>query len=190
MKAALLSVDKVEFGKINVEANPDYTGEFLTELKKINYNYKGTKFYRSVSLGYPDEQANDPKVFSFTLNLTLKQDNQNEDIVLPYNIDVQATTYMRYGSNKHTGAELFTAVRATGYSILYGAIREMVSNLTARGPHGLWMLPAASFSEAALQEAEADEKDRLARLENNEPESPKKRSKKSSSRKSKEKNDT
>lgn len=35
----------------------------------------------------------------------------------------------------------------TGASILYGACREMLANLTARGPHGLVSLPSISFLE-------------------------------------------
>ncbi|MFI8607416.1 hypothetical protein ACIGFL_03555 [Pseudomonas sp. NPDC077649] len=160
MKAPLLSVDKIEFEKISVEANPEFDGVFSSELKKVEFNYKGSRFFRSVGLSYPDDQLEDPKFFSFTLNLVLSQENQKSEIILPYSVDVKATAYMRYNADKHKGADLFRAVRATGYAILYGSIREMISNLTARGPHGLWMLPAADFNSAAQDEAQQDEKDR------------------------------
>lgn len=160
MKAPLLSVDKIEFEKINVEANPDFDGTYSSELKKIDFNYKGSRFFRSVGLSYPDDQLADPKFFSFTLNLVLNQENQKSEVILPYSIDVKVTAYMCYNGQKHKGAELFRAVRATGYAILYGSIREMISNLTARGPHGLWMLPAADFNSAAQDEAQKDEQDR------------------------------
>ncbi|MGE8362332.1 hypothetical protein [Pseudomonas sp.] len=160
MKAPLLSVDKIEFEKINVEANPEFDGTYSSELKKIDFNYKGSRFFRLVSLSYPDDQLDDPKFFSFTLNLVLNQEKQKTEITLPYSVDVKVTAYMRYNAEKHKGTELFRAVRATGYAILYGSIREMISNLTARGPHGLWMLPAADFNSAAQDEALQDEKDR------------------------------
>lgn len=162
MKAPLLSVEKVEFNKVSVEANPEFDGDFSVELKRLDFNFKGSKFYRSVSLGYPEEQNGDPRLFSFTMNLVLSHEHQKPEVILPYSVDVKATAYMRYSSDKHQGAARFTAVRATGYAILYGVIREMVSNLTARGPHGLWMLPAADFNEAAKDEADQDEADRLA----------------------------
>lgn len=164
MKAPLLSVDKIEFEKVHVEANPDFEGEYSSELKKVDFNYKGARFVRSVSLSYPDDQLTDPKIFSFTLNLVLNQENQKTEIILPYSIDVKATAYMCYNADQHKGEELFRAVRATGYAILYGSIREMVSNITARGPHGLWMLPAADFNQASKLEAVRDEADRQETL--------------------------
>jgi len=39
-------------------------------------------------------------------------------------------------------------VDVTGASILYGAAREMLANLTSRGPHGLISLPSVSFMKA------------------------------------------
>jgi preprotein translocase subunit SecB len=38
-------------------------------------------------------------------------------------------------------------IRITGASMLYGAIREMTTSITARGPHGMLTLPSVSFYE-------------------------------------------
>lgn len=38
-------------------------------------------------------------------------------------------------------------IRVTGASMLYGAAREMIANLTARGPNGMLTLPSVSFYE-------------------------------------------
>ncbi len=40
-------------------------------------------------------------------------------------------------------------VRVTGCSMLYGALRELVSTITARGPNGMVTLPSVSFVEDA-----------------------------------------
>ena len=40
------------------------------------------------------------------------------------------------------------AVTVNGASILYGAVREMVANVTARGPHPMITLPSLSFLDA------------------------------------------
>lgn len=165
MKAPLLSVEKIEFLKIGVDANSNFDGQFSHELHQLDYKFKGVKFVRQVQLSFPDEDLEDPRYFSFSLRLILLQENQSEDAVLPYNIDVQAVAYMHYRAKNHNGADRFRAVRATGYSILYGAIREMVSNLTSRGPHGMWMLPAADFNEASQDESLRDEAERIERLE-------------------------
>jgi len=164
MKAPLLSVDKVEFLKIQIEANPDFAGDFSTELYKIKFNFKGSRFFRKVQLGYAESEAADPRNFGFSLNLILEQDKQPSEVTLPYQVDIEAIAYMKYRSDTHQGEERFRAVRATAYTILYGAIREMVSNLTARGPHGMWVLPAADFNQASKEEAVRDEEERLSKL--------------------------
>jgi len=38
-------------------------------------------------------------------------------------------------------------MQITGASLAYGMIRETVANLTARGPHGTYLLPSVSFLE-------------------------------------------
>ena len=39
-------------------------------------------------------------------------------------------------------------MQVTGASLAYGMVRETVANLTARGPHGTYLLPSVSFLEA------------------------------------------
>jgi preprotein translocase subunit SecB len=46
-------------------------------------------------------------------------------------------------------------IRITGASMLYGAAREMVSTLTARGPNGMLTLPSVSFMEEAPEKKPA-----------------------------------
>lgn len=49
-------------------------------------------------------------------------------------------------------------VRITGASILYGACREMLANLTARSSHGMISLPSISFIEASAPEKKTAKK--------------------------------
>jgi hypothetical protein len=44
-------------------------------------------------------------------------------------------------------------MQITGASLAYGMIRETVANLTARGPHGTYLLPSVSFRESKLKPA-------------------------------------
>ena len=156
MKTPLLLVEKVEFIHTKVETNPDYKGDFSDEFHQIDFSFNGVTFKRKMTLQYDEASSEDPRHFVFGLNLILENGEPNET-VLPYNIDVRAVVYFKYRSDTHVGMERFRAVRATGYSILYGAIREMVSNLTARSSHGMWSLPAADFNSASQEEAERDE---------------------------------
>lgn len=167
MKAASLSVDKVEFVHIRVVTNSEYDGEFSAEFKQLDFPFLGVNFRRRMSLQYDRTKSDDPKSFIFGLNILLSDSPDVADNgPLPYDIDIKAVVYMRYESDELQGMERFRAVRATGYSILYGAIREMVSNLTARAPHGMWTLPSANFNAAANDEAGRDEVKRQEYLSN------------------------
>lgn len=168
MKSPLLSVERIIFEKISVEVNPEFEGDFSKDLMRLDFNYNGARFYRAVNLAYPDDETSDPKSFCFSFNLVLDKDRQKEDVILPYFVDVKAVAYMTYRSDKHHGVDRFTAVRATGYSILYGAMRELISNFTARSSHGLWMLPGADFNQASKIEAAEDEEQRLQGLQEKE----------------------
>lgn len=161
MKAASLSIEKVEFIHVKVETNSSFEGEFSSEFKQLDFPFKGVTFRRRMSLQYDKAKPENPKSFVFGLNVMLSEDSEDpENVSLPYNIDVKAVVYMRYESDQLSGMERFRAIRATGYSVLYGAIREMVSNLTARAPHGMWSLPSANFNNAANDEAARDEEKR------------------------------
>lgn len=161
MKAASLSITKVEFIHVKVESNSDFEGEHSSEFYQLDFPFDGVTFQRRMSLQYDKAKSEDPRTFIFGLNIMLEEDEEDPDNKpLPYRIDIKAVVYMRYASSQYQGMERFRAIRATGYSILYGAIREMVSNLTARGPHGMWSLPAADFNAAAAEEAKRDEEKR------------------------------
>lgn len=165
MKASSLSVSKVEFVHVKVESNPDFTGDFSDSLRQLDFDFAGVYFKRRTMFKYDRETSADPKSFIFGLNIRLsKEDGEEDSVELPYFIDVRTVAYLRYASDAKSGMDLFRAVRATGYAILYGAIREMVSNLTARSTHGLWTLPAANFDQAAHEEAVRDEERRQSYL--------------------------
>ena len=46
---------------------------------------------------------------------------------------------------KYPTLKIKDLIEVTGASILYGACREMLANLTARGSHGVVSLPSVSF---------------------------------------------
>ena len=164
MKAASLSITKVEFVHIKVEANSDFDGEYSSEFHQLDYSFSGIFFKRRMSLQYDTTKSEDPRNFIFGLSIMLNDEDQDLErsggLKLPYKIDIKAVAYMRLESDRLQGFERFRGIRVTGYSVLYGAIREMVSNLTARGPNGMWSLPAADFLTAAVEEAGRDEEKR------------------------------
>jgi len=71
----------------------------------------------------------------------------------PYNIQVSVRGTVRIHLTQAQGQFEERRVRAlvNGASLLYGAVREMVSTITSRSAHGPLLLPSLSFQDLASQ---------------------------------------
>lgn len=163
MSNQILLLDRIEFLKINVEAQ---SGKYPLDrtFPQLVIDPEKIDVLTRSDLIYPPEQLDDPRVFVLIYGVKIGGDSKG-DFPLPYAIEIEAAGYFRYvGGEEFTGEHRFRAVRFSGYQILYGAIREMASNLTARGRHGLWHMPARNFGRVAEARAKEDEARRQAAL--------------------------
>jgi hypothetical protein len=62
---------------------------------------------------------------------------------VPYSIDIECVGQFEWPGPKLSDAEMATGVTRVAHTVLYGACREMVMNLTSRGPHGGFLLSIA-----------------------------------------------
>lgn len=145
MSAQILLLDRVEFSTIKIEAN---AGEYSQDdnFPQLATNQEEIEVLTRSDLIYPPDQVHDPRHFVLTYGVKIEKGEDKDQQLVPYDIEIEAAGYFRYvGGDEFKEERRFRAVRFSGYQILYGAIREMVSNLTARGRHGLWHLPARNF---------------------------------------------
>lgn len=79
-----------------------------------------------------------------------------EDAQAPYNIQVSVRGIVRMHLTKADGQAEERRVLAlvNGASLLYGAVREMVSTITSRSAHGPLLLPSLNFQDLAKHEPE------------------------------------
>jgi preprotein translocase subunit SecB len=86
----------------------------------------------------------------FLLVLTIRLGSNSPDKEVPYTamltIEGEFEVAAAYPESKRD--EL---VNITGASMLYGACREMLANLTARSSHGMSTLPSVSFAPLAAK---------------------------------------
>ena len=61
----------------------------------------------------------------------------------------------------YPASKIDSLVRINGASILYGAIREAISNLTARGEHGVYILQSVSFVDMFKERVAKSEGDKI-----------------------------
>jgi len=161
----LLLVERIEFEQVKVEASRSVEVEADEGFPQIKCDFEKIEQLVRSQLDYPSEELHDPVHFRFVYGVKIGSPKKKEFNQPPYCIEVEAVGYFRYvGKEAHEGVERFRAVRFTGYQILYGAIREMVANVTARGPNGLWHLPGRNFHGVAKVMAEKDEALRQERI--------------------------
>ncbi len=132
MKASQLSLDDLTFLEVSVNVNQDYIG-------KINeFDFDGVMFNWGIRHGKRNDEGTEWWV---GLEVGMKSD---EDKQCPYHLNVRAAAMFSlpddYPQEKR---ECF--IYESGASLIYGAIREMVMNISSRSAHGALMLPTASF---------------------------------------------
>ena len=94
-----------------------------------------------------DEQAS---YSDFGVELTLRV-GPKEGEQAPYQIQATVRGVVRMHLKQATGQQEERRVRAlvNGVSLIYGASREMISNITSRSSHGQLLLPSLSFADLA-----------------------------------------
>jgi preprotein translocase subunit SecB len=99
----------------------------------------------------------------FLLILTIRLGSNAPDKEVPYTatltIEGEFEVAAAYPASKRE--EL---VNVTGASMLYGACREMLANLTARSSHGMSTLPSVSFAASALKRASSRVTTKVAKV--------------------------
>ncbi|MCB1234478.1 MAG: protein-export chaperone SecB [Verrucomicrobiae bacterium] len=98
------------------------------------------------------EAEEDPRDWRIELEVTFGE--QDGEIYTPYHGAVEVALEMEV----HPGfpeEQIEPLIRVNGTSLAYGIVREVVANLTARGPHGVYLLPSISFVEPPGKPEEA-----------------------------------
>jgi preprotein translocase subunit SecB len=81
-----------------------------------------------------------------------------EEKQAPYNVQIAVRGVVRIHLKQEENQAEERRVRAlvNGVSLLYGVVREMVSNITSRSAHGGMLLPSLNFADLATQKPTVD----------------------------------
>jgi hypothetical protein len=163
MNPSSLQLDRIEYSTVKVAAVEDYSAQTHEVFPQLDFDFDGLHVKAKSLLFYPDSEAHDPRHFIFEYGILI--DPKESSASVPYSVEIEARAFMLYCGDQLSGADRFRAVRFSGYQIIYGAMREMVCNITSRSPHGLWMLPARNFNGLAAEKSKEDEVERLKMVE-------------------------
>ena len=97
------------------------------------------------------QQLNEEKSYSDYSVLLKLRVGPKEVNQAPYEVQVSVSGVVRMHLSQAVGQDEERRVRAlvNGVSLLYGVIREMVSNITSRSVHGQLLIPSLSFADLA-----------------------------------------
>ncbi len=133
------------FTKIRVELSDGL--EKTSELWAPNFNMDGVRIFNEITVAKPEDQMGDPKNFMITMRLAIL--NEVEDCKkAPYTIDLVAQAWLET-TLQNDPAQREDIVRVNGASLILGAMRELVVQLTARSGFGPLMLPTLRFMPLA-----------------------------------------
>lgn len=165
MNASPLAVDRVEFLKVQIAAEPGWKGAANEAFPQLTMDMSESVFEWRSSIDYGDNELTDPRHFVFHFGLRLQQASQKKKIKLPYQVEVEAVVFLRFEDDElPSPRERFKIIRENGYPIAYAAVREMICNCTGRSTHGVWQLPSVNFKKDADGESLVDEETRIDRI--------------------------
>lgn len=88
------------------------------------------------------DHTENPRKFLLILRVELGSSTPDQESPYSANLTIEGEFEVLEGYTAGSPEEL---VNITGASMLYGACREMLANLTARSTHGMSTLPSVSF---------------------------------------------
>jgi len=149
MKQSALTLIDVVFLGTRVEIAPEYKGS------AEDFDFDGALIHWGLRHGPESDEKNSWWV---GLDFIVKSEPENP---CPYNIDMKAVAIFSIDESVPP-EKREPMVFENGLALVYGAIREMVSNITSRSAFGKLMLPTASFF-GTFEEHQAKQKQKAER---------------------------
>jgi hypothetical protein len=148
MKLAPIQLSSLSFRRISVELDiHDFSDRKLAG-QETPFDFESVVIATSVGFAPMDDAGSSDRSFLLTLHVVI--DNTEADAAgshrrSPYLIDMEAGAVVEVAPGAEALGDIGDLALVNGTSLLWSAIREQVSNLTARMPAGLAMLPTVHF---------------------------------------------
>lgn len=144
---SILLFKEVRFLRISVEADLDF------DQSANDFDFEGAKVGFSVDHSHHEDD-------NWTVAVGFRTTNENARVLCPYIINIQAMGVFSIDPRVDPSKKE-KVIYENGAALVYGAIRELVSNLTSRSAFGPIMLPTPTFSgafEVYLAESKEEKK--------------------------------
>jgi preprotein translocase subunit SecB len=145
MQASPVQTKSIIYRSVSVAAHLDAEGNTDPTIAPQNFQWDGVKVEVQTAIGVDQSQGEDPS--SFMVSLTVRVKNQ-EGKICPYKLDIELVAFLEI-SQKLPAARREDLATVNGLAIVYGAARELVTNLTSRMEYGPLTLPGVNFQDHA-----------------------------------------
>lgn len=142
MRPSIIQLKRVFFQRFEIEAIEPPEG--IARINAEDFDFEGTTFRVSLDA----QQAMiaddvDPNVFFIVLHVAIDQEEQKP---APYKIDVSALGIIEIAEVVEPEKRRNLAL-VNGASLVYGAIRELITTVTSRCIPGPFILPTTDFRD-------------------------------------------
>lgn len=161
MKTAPIQLSQISFRRVSVELDGKRFPSDGSEPKNLSHDFDRVKIATGVNFSPEDEGDGEGRGTGYFLALRVAVDNQEKEEgdtrFSPYLIDIEAGAVIRALPGSEALEDIEGIVLVNGTSLLWSAIREQVSNLTARMPAGAVTLPTVNFLDLKEKKRQKDQ---------------------------------
>lgn len=145
MNISSLQIKAMAFDIVSVNPTTASKNEFLSA---ENFDFSGVKIICEV--GYGDiSQEHDSAPFTYMMVSLHTRVENKEGRTCPYDLNVRVNGVFHWLDTGVAPEKRQDLIVVNGASLLFGAVREMVSTVTARSVCGALLLPCLTFHDNA-----------------------------------------
>ncbi len=141
MRPSIIQLKQLVFQRIIVGTAKPL--EEVSSGEAANFDFNGVNFRTTLEVGAPPSESEDDRTFIVSLGIVV---DSSEGKAVPYKLDLNALGVIEVSDEVENEARADLAA-VNGASIIYGAIRELVSTLTSRCIPGSLLLPTMDFRD-------------------------------------------
>lgn len=141
MRPSIIQLKQLVFQRIIVDTAKPL--EEVSSGEAVNFDFNGVNFQTTLEVGAPTPESGEDRAYIISLGIVV---DNSEGKVVPYKLDLNAVGVIEVSDKVEREARADLAA-VNGASIIYGAIRELVTTLTSRCIPGPLLLPTMDFRD-------------------------------------------
>jgi preprotein translocase subunit SecB len=147
MQPSPVQTRSIVYRRVAIEPHRTPENQIDEEMNAFDLEWNGIRMEVATGTDIAEENVTDPALFAVSMRLQIQNVVGK---ICPYKIDVELLGLIRV--NPKLPAERREALATVnGLAIVYGAARELITNITSRMEYGPLVLPGVNFQDQVSQ---------------------------------------